>query len=36
MQGLGYVPFNHLLKSMGLNSDQAATFMSLAMLPWDV
>jgi predicted MFS family arabinose efflux permease len=35
LQGLGYVPFNHLLvKTMGLNSDQAATFLSLAILPW--
>lgn len=35
VQGLGYLPLNHLLmKDMGLNSDTAATFMSLAMLPW--
>src|SRR5580693_2872538 len=34
MQGLGYVPFNHLLKIMGLDSNKAATFMSLSMLPW--
>jgi predicted MFS family arabinose efflux permease len=35
LQGLGYVPFNHLLvKTMGLDSDRAATFMSLAMMPW--
>lgn len=35
LQGLGYLPFCHLLtKVMGLNSDQAATFFSLAMLPW--
>ena len=35
LQGLGYLPFNHLLqKVMGLNSDQAATFFSLSMLPW--
>ncbi len=35
MQGLGYVPFNHLLtKTMGLDSNVAQTFMSLSMLPW--
>ena len=34
LQGLGYLPFNHLLKQMGMNSDQAATFFSLTMLPW--
>jgi hypothetical protein len=35
LQGLGYLPFNHLLqKVMGFNSDQAATFFSLSMLPW--
>ena len=35
LQGLGYLPFSHLLmKRMGLNSDQAATFFSLATLPW--
>lgn len=35
LQGLGYLPFNHLLqKVMGLNSNQAATFFSLSMLPW--
>jgi len=35
LQGLGYVPFNHLLKkTMGLDSNQAATFMSLSLLPW--
>ena len=33
-QTLGYLPFNHLLKHMGLDSDKAATFFSLAMLPW--
>lgn len=34
LQGLGYLPFNHLLKQMGLDSDKAATFFSLSMLPW--
>jgi len=35
LQGLGYLPFNHLLqKVMKLDSDQAATFFSLSMLPW--
>ena len=35
LQGLGYLPFNHLLsQGMKLNSDQAATFFSLSMLPW--
>jgi predicted MFS family arabinose efflux permease len=35
LQGLGYVPFNHLLvKSMGLDSNAAATFLSLSLLPW--
>jgi len=35
LQSLGYLPFNHLLMtSMGLDSNRAATFMSLAMLPW--
>ena len=34
LQGLGYLPFNHLLKHMGLDSDKAATFFSLSMLPW--
>jgi MFS family permease len=34
LQGLGYLPFNHLLKSMGMDSDKAATFFSLSMLPW--
>ncbi len=35
LQGLGYLPLNSLLmKQMGLDSDTAATFMSLAMLPW--
>lgn len=33
-QSLGYLPLNALLTHMGLNSDQAATFLSLAMLPW--
>src|ERR1039458_9081816 len=32
-QTLGYLPFNHLLKHMGLDSDKAATLFSLAMLP---
>lgn len=35
LQSLGYVPFNHLLmKTLGLDSDKAANFMSLAILPW--
>jgi BT1 family len=35
LQGLGYLPFSDLLmKRMGLNSDQAATFFSLSILPW--
>lgn len=35
LQGLGYLPFNHILmKGMGLDSDTAATFMSLSILPW--
>jgi predicted MFS family arabinose efflux permease len=35
LQGLGSLPFMHLLmKGMGLDSDTAATFFSLAMLPW--
>ncbi len=35
LQGLGSLPFMHLLmKRMGLDSDQAATFFSLSMLPW--
>jgi len=34
LQGLGYLPFNHLLKQMDLDSDKAATFFSLSMLPW--
>lgn len=34
LQGLGYLPFNHLLTSMGLDSDKSATFFSLSMLPW--
>jgi predicted MFS family arabinose efflux permease len=35
LQGLGQLPFNHLLmKTMGLDSDTAATFMSLSILPW--
>jgi predicted MFS family arabinose efflux permease len=35
LQGLGYVPFNHLLTvTMGLDSNTAQTFMSLSMLPW--
>lgn len=33
-QSLAYLPFNHLLKSMGLDSDTAATFFSLCILPW--
>ena len=35
LQALGSLPFMHLLmKRMGLDSDAAATFFSLAMLPW--
>ena len=34
MQTLGYLPFNHLLTRMGLDSDKSATFFSLCMLPW--
>ena len=34
-QTLGYLPLNHLLgKNLHLDSDKAATFFSLAMLPW--
>ena len=33
-QSLGYLPLNALLTRMGLDSDQAASFFSLAMLPW--
>lgn len=34
-QALAYLPFNHLLKdNMHLDSDKAATFFSLAMMPW--
>jgi MFS family permease len=34
-QTLGYLPLNHLLgKTLHLDSDKAATFFSLAMLPW--
>jgi len=35
LQGLGYLPFNHLLQRvMKLDSNQAATFFSLSLLPW--
>jgi MFS family permease len=35
LQSLGYPVFNHLLmKTMGLDSSKAATFISLSMLPW--
>lgn len=35
LQSLGYYPFNALLmKRMNLDSDTAATFMSLSILPW--
>ena len=35
LQGLGSLPFMHLLMNrMGLDSDTAATFFSLSMLPW--
>ncbi|HEX9046458.1 MAG TPA: MFS transporter [Verrucomicrobiae bacterium] len=33
-QSLGYLPLNALLTHMGLDSDKAATFFSVAMLPW--
>jgi MFS family permease len=33
-QSLGYLPLNALLTKMGLNSDKAATFFSIAMMPW--
>ena len=34
-QTLGYLPLNHLLgKTMHLDSDKAATFLSLAIMPW--
>ena len=33
-QALGSLPFNHLLEQMGFDSDKAATFFSLSMLPW--
>lgn len=34
-QSLGYLPLNHLLgQTMHLDSDTAATFFSLAMMPW--
>ncbi len=33
-QTLGYLPLNHLLKALHLDSNQAATFLSLAILPW--
>ena len=33
-QCLAYLPFNHLLQSMGLDSNKAATFLSLCILPW--
>lgn len=33
-QALAFLPLNHLLKSMGLDSDKAATFLSLCILPW--
>ncbi len=33
-QTLGYLPLNHLLKAMHLDSDKSATFFSLAMMPW--
>jgi MFS family permease len=35
LQGLGYLPFNHLLmNNMGLDSNAAATFLSVSMMPW--
>jgi MFS family permease len=35
LQGLGQLPFFHLLmKNMGLDSNVAATFISLSMAPW--
>lgn len=33
-QTMGYIPLNELLKRMGLDSDTAATFFSVAMMPW--
>jgi len=33
-QSLGSLPLNHLLKMQGLDSDRAATFFSLAIIPW--
>jgi predicted MFS family arabinose efflux permease len=33
-QTLAYLPFNHLLAGMGLDSDKSATFFSLCILPW--
>lgn len=33
-QSLGYLPLNHWMKSLNFDSDKAATFLSLAMLPW--
>lgn len=37
LQGLGYLPFSHILmKDMKLDSDKAATFMSLCTLPWSL
>ncbi len=33
-QTLAYLPFNHLLTTMGLDSDKSATFFSLCILPW--
>ena len=34
IQGLGYQPINHILEQMGLDSNQAATFMTWTILPW--
>ncbi|MDR3378322.1 MAG: hypothetical protein P4M10_06530, partial [Verrucomicrobiae bacterium] len=37
LQGLGNLPFSHLLmKTMGLDSNTAATFMALCILPWSL
>jgi len=34
IQGLGYLPINHLLEKMGLDSNQAASFFMWTTLPW--
>ena len=35
-QSLAYLPFNHLLAKMGYNSDTAASFLALCILPWSL